>query len=219
MRVAIACGLLGVLLTVAIAWSTALLTRRTHAVTVVVSTSAQGSWLWSKAFGVDALQWADPTQMRELRVPSENLGSPTVMDQAFGTVAARCTPMMTLTVSAGWPRRCLYWSLDTTAHVKGIELGGPPFRWTTVLNKSSSYTHDIPHLCQLVLPISPIWGGLAFNTAFFGVAITLSRQVVLGAHARWRARRALCVQCGYQLPRQGAAACPECGAAGQRLLS
>lgn len=63
---------------------------------------------------------------------------------------------------------------------------------------------------EIWLPATPIWSGLAVNTAFWAAAWWL----LLGAPRqlrRWRrARRGECVRCGYDL-RGVAGVCPECG--------
>ncbi len=61
------------------------------------------------------------------------------------------------------------------------------------------------------LPIRPIAGGLALNTAFYAAFWGLV-LVVLPAARRWnRSRRGLCAGCGYNA--DGLDTCPECGAA------
>ncbi len=67
-----------------------------------------------------------------------------------------------------------------------------------------------------IVPVQPVWPGIAINTAVYAVVLWLlfAGPFVL---RRWRRiRRGLCVKCAYDLrgtPRGAAASCPECGAA------
>jgi hypothetical protein len=70
-------------------------------------------------------------------------------------------------------------------------------------------------VATLALPLRPLWPGFAINTVFYA-AILWMLFAVTGAMRGWRrAKRGLCVKCGYDLRGRGAnsTACPECGAA------
>ena len=62
-----------------------------------------------------------------------------------------------------------------------------------------------------LVPLRPVWGGLALNTTFYAVLaimLNLARRRVVGFVRRLRGR---CRHCGYDLCGTDHAACPECG--------
>ncbi len=113
-------------------------------------------------------------------------------------------------VQAGWPMRCLE-AIDfveikrdltwtRTVGPMGIELP---------LHSSETW----PGEAGAVLPLGPIWLGLATNTLFYAYLIALPMLSIRAARIVRRRRRGACESCGYS--RAGIDAptpCPECGA-------
>lgn len=62
-----------------------------------------------------------------------------------------------------------------------------------------------------VIPLEPLWTGLAINTGVFG-AVVFAGGLALGrGRGAWRRRRGRCVACGYEVGILDK--CPECGRA------
>jgi len=72
---------------------------------------------------------------------------------------------------------------------------------------------------QRALPLQPIWPGFAINTVFYAVVLWLLFAAPFALRRRRRIRRGLCPKCAYDLRGTpvGATACPECGAAVNRM--
>jgi hypothetical protein len=62
-----------------------------------------------------------------------------------------------------------------------------------------------------LLPLHPVWPGFAIDTGIYGLTWFLLLSGFVGARRLIRARRGLCPRCAYDLRRQFAAGCPECG--------
>ncbi len=131
---------------------------------------------------------------------------PSVVDPCRGVVIVR---------RAGWPLP----SLRCDAVIDAKTVGGvglactlDPGSWHDgitapgVLHPRGTRS-ALPELRPI--PLGPIWPGFAINTLVYGVA----GWTLLGGPftvRRWRrARRGLCVTCGY--PVRGLGTCPECG--------
>jgi hypothetical protein len=64
----------------------------------------------------------------------------------------------------------------------------------------------------IVLPLIPMWAGLAADTAIYGGGLELAWLASLGVRRTIRRRRGLCPRCGYALAGLSApVVCPECG--------
>lgn len=103
----------------------------------------------------------------------------------------------------GWPRFALW--LEGERFGPGtIRMGGIPLpaRWGGPT--ASNY-----YVFAKTLPLRPLWGGLAINTALYAVlfAVPVIGWPVL--RTRRRIKRGLCPRCGYDLA--GTTGCSECG--------
>jgi hypothetical protein len=110
----------------------------------------------------------------------------------------------------GWPCLAAYSVSDVSYTVITTTTGWPVHPWS----------HERPFSTRpfaAVIPLQPIWGGLAINTALFGGAYALvlpsSLWLAGAARRRRRAARSLCTSCGYDLKGAPSGACPECGKA------
>lgn len=131
-----------------------------------------------------------------------------------------------------WPRRPGASSVSWWAALGGPFVvswrGGFPMRsveafavWDHLVPGGASSAHswgvDTGWECQahrllpdtVHLPLRPMWGGFVVNTMFYGALLLVA--VVVARWVRWRgrARRGLCIGCGYELA--GLGVCPECG--------
>ncbi len=61
------------------------------------------------------------------------------------------------------------------------------------------------------LPLKPIWWGLLLNTFFYGSVILAVWCSLIAIRGRTRRRRGRCAHCGYDSTRHHADRCPECG--------
>lgn len=62
------------------------------------------------------------------------------------------------------------------------------------------------------IPCLPLWPGLVGNVVFYALLVLASVALVRWLRLRRRARRNLCLACGYELG-AGVEVCPECGLA------
>ncbi len=210
------CVGLGVVTTVGVAWGLALFIERQSGTLFYgeVSNSEFGRWhatywssvgsVWRAArfeppdhivFGSPPLarRWASST--RELPHARESWGT---LDFAFAT-----TPNSFSTVgpeqACGWPRLALYWRTAETQTGTSSMIGG--------LMVDSSATSA----SRRVLPLLPIWSGLAFNILCFAAAWSCVVIVPIWYRQSSRYRRGHCPACGYDLVRKFDAGCSECG--------
>lgn len=67
-----------------------------------------------------------------------------------------------------------------------------------------------------LMPTRPIWGGFLLNTAFFALPVwvfflLVAGFIAFGPRRWWRRKRGRCPRCAYDLRRDFARGCPECG--------
>lgn len=119
-------------------------------------------------------------------------------------------------IRSGWPVPCMHrcvsswsrmeWSLAPTLSRPQSRLYGG----LDLLGNEAKLGRDANgRLGPPFFPILPIWGGLAFNTAFYAAVLGLSCFGVARGKRSLRRRRGLCEVCAY--PRGAGAVCPECG--------
>jgi len=105
--------------------------------------------------------------------------------------------------SHGWPLFALWLEGERfgpgTMRMGGIPL---PARW-------GGPTAPNYYVFAKVLPLRPLWGGFAINTAVYAALFAVPVCGWPMARARRRMKRGLCVRCGYDLA--GAGICSECG--------
>ncbi len=112
-----------------------------------------------------------------------------------------------LAAAHGWPRPAMR---VTAEGPRAIDV----MSWRREF-QSSAYRHawivDLGAPPQLVLPLAPVWPGVALDTVVFAAAAWLLVFGPFALRRRVRRRRRRCVNCGYDA---GALEqCPECGAA------
>ncbi len=105
----------------------------------------------------------------------------------------------------GWPWAA-GWSVsyEQFSQTNGSPSGAAPVEvgaWNVI-----AFGHD------LSIPYLPLWPGLLGNTLFYAVLVLAPLALLRWRKLRRRARRGLCVACGYELG-AGVEACPECGLA------
>ena len=109
-------------------------------------------------------------------------------------------------VGAGWPRCAMMYANEESTPAQ------PRAAWTT------TGAYEVPALRHgrtwypAVLPLRPIWDGLALDTVFWAAVWWGIVMVPRVACRRWRESRGRCASCGYD--RRGltpGARCPECG--------
>ena len=104
---------------------------------------------------------------------------------------------------SGWPLRAAEWQHRVT-HGHGGQ-SGPAVTAHTV------GAWDVPVLSQSwPTPYLPLWPGLLGNTAFYAGLVLAAVALLRWRTLSRRARRGLCLACGYELG-DGVGACPECG--------
>ncbi len=66
---------------------------------------------------------------------------------------------------------------------------------------------------QIVVPLRPIWPGVAINTLFYAAILWLLTLGPFTARRMIRRKRGHCIKCGYDLSHAEHEVCPECGVA------
>lgn len=104
---------------------------------------------------------------------------------------------------AGWPLRAAEWHFRSP--VGGQGRSGQPMtpHMVGVWRPTRSGSHWF-------IPVLPLWPGLLGNTLFYALLVLTPLALLRWRKLRRRARRGLCVACGYELG-EGVGACPECG--------
>jgi hypothetical protein len=208
---------IGVLLSLSVAWSCALWSplRGSRALTDVEASvvlrrltgmfenrgAPQGvrNWGfgWAFVFAVDAT------------IPAPDVSTP-VSGRSRGRHATALVQLPTSPddrlvhiVTAGWPVTCL----TGERHTIGVAtqrhgLAEPP-----------RAVRELSVKPRRVLPLRPMWPGLAANTALYASAVWMAVPGSLLLRRSLRRRRGQCGGCGYNLRHVDHQACPECGAA------
>jgi hypothetical protein len=118
----------------------------------------------------------------------------------------------------GWPRPALYSiSTVTFGDVTTSLISMTSVKETTgwAVSKWSHPRPFYPTPFSAVIPLRPMWGGFAIDSAAFaGIYALLSAPLWVTRIRRYRrAARGLCIWCGYDLKGAPSGACPECGKA------
>lgn len=120
---------------------------------------------------------------------------------------------------AGWPLP----ALACTNHDEAVISTGPIFiplaPGGTDRERPRGIEHGIPlpsHRGSFAggwraLPFEPLWPGLLTDIAFYGVLWLIAFNLPAFVRARTRRARGRCPRCAYDLQRNLAAGCPECG--------
>lgn len=134
----------------------------------------------------------------------------------------------------GWPALCLSWRDVRTREYKKLEFGinttsekwnanilKPKYNSNGTLVTSNIGLIDSSNFGHHVLPLKPIWSGMALNVAFYAswwaILIIGVPFAVRTLSSQLRKRRGLCPKCGYDLRGEFTSGCSECG--WQRVIS
>lgn len=108
----------------------------------------------------------------------------------------------------GWPSLSMRCTLET----------GPNQMMRPSSGIISSRPHPYDPYRPIVLPVQPIWPGLAVNTAAYAIVLwpavmlcVFAARRLLTLKRRRRVRRGRCPQCGYDLKATFDQGCSECG--------
>lgn len=112
----------------------------------------------------------------------------------------------------GWPLLALKWQAVAPRYeipLMSADERVYAFRWAIDIPEPQSATSGFADL--RALPIMPVWVGLIGNTLFFAGAWWVVLLAPRSLRARLRRRRGRCPACAYDLCRDLAGGCPECG--------
>ncbi len=133
-------------------------------------------------------------------------------DAPYWSLMRRCDWRRTRAIvedARGWPMRCLMSWYQLRGHDMDVpgqfELRGG-FQWRK-RQRGSFVWYPLDH----VLPLRPIWPGLVANSFFYG-GIFFTTPLLFGiGRAALRRKCGLCGACGYDISDLIADRCPECG--------
>lgn len=114
-------------------------------------------------------------------------------------------------VGAGWPRSAMMYASEESTPPR------TPAAWTTTGGYEVRALRHARTGYPAVLPLRPVWDGLALDTAFWAAVWWGTVMVPRLARQHWRKSRGRCASCGYD--RRGlapGARCPECGCGAPR---
>jgi hypothetical protein len=113
-----------------------------------------------------------------------------------------------LTDAAGWPTRSAYCEWLSSPHSDTYAVRGG------ILWKAAPRRTQVSAQNWGVVPLLPVWHGIAVNVVFWG-GVLLLPYVILMWHRQRRAavrsRRGLCPRCAYDWSSVHGPCCPECG--------
>ena len=115
-------------------------------------------------------------------------------------------PLLRSIRCAGWPMRSLWHEIEPSAP-RSVSGGALVVQLPVWLNRRAETAGE-----PAVLPLRPIWPGLALDSLLFAAAWWLLLGGIAATRRTLRARRNQCPRCGYS--RTGLAPvtpCPECG--------
>ncbi len=135
--------------------------------------------------------------------PTRRPRRPRPLGIAFGPVPMNPDHTVVVVVKAGWPLVCLQGlKLVQVSETSRQNAAEPPQRL------GSLGLDPKPHR---LVPLEPLWGGLAANTALFASALWMVGPGPLVLRRALRRRRGQCAGCGYDLAHAEHELCPECG--------
>ena len=116
--------------------------------------------------------------------------------------------------AAGWPFRCAWWCVRERRGRSMICHG-----WNLSGHSAAPAYAGI----STVLPLAPVWPGLAADSAIYGAAawclLVVAHAAGLRRRAWHRRSRHRCPNCGYDLAGLGPVPCPECGRTPSRRVN
>ncbi len=114
------------------------------------------------------------------------------------------------TLAHGWPFVCMEWASVRPERSVPPGTTEPPeeHHWSITLHgQTNANTVDATWL----LPLHPVWSGLAANTVFYGAIWALPLIGLPLLKQRRRRRKGHCPHCNYDLKSDLEHGCPECG--------
>ncbi len=159
---------------------------------------------------ISRLAFSDWFQVRPIRPQDSSLPlGDAARVPAWVAAPAAADPWLALvdTGAHGWPLRAF--AAESWQYSKAVQGSTPPsferLRWGCTIAATPRG--------RIILPLRPIWSGLAADTAVFAACSWMLAAVLGGARAALRRSRGCCARCGYDLRGLAGAPCPECGQA------
>ncbi len=90
-------------------------------------------------------------------------------------------------------------------------MGGYHDPWSVKVSDSRKAKDGLKIYIPRLLPLRPIWIGVAVNTVFYAALLWLLLTASLRTRRLIRKRRGECVRCGYDLRGTTDIICSECG--------
>jgi hypothetical protein len=195
------CLIVGVLLTVVVAWSFALFGNSAYTA-ITYTPPGPGARLSSASRVPDDFVNGTHVSKRGRGFRYQMVTEMVWIGSRLGMMTDRQNRTIER-VEVGWPWGTMEWigTMDLRHRKDGWTWrdGLEPPRWGGAITQGASRR----------LPLVALWPGFAYSALTIGAVLFVVQLVPRGVRRGLRRRRGRCVACGYEL--QGLVKCPECG--------
>lgn len=207
------CIILGVALTVVIAWGTAAFETLKRIEIAARMEAGVVDAISLKPLSIGELRWTAPAAKDWPRPDFQTSAHGRGVEwRMTGTVSG--SEFEEERILCGWPFRAFVW-YEATESTRGktriLFRDGLP---CVKLPASMGWLVDFVSTGAAAdrrLPLIPVWSGAVADTSLYAIAFALVTTFVRVIRRRYRRNHGLCPKCGYHLTGNSAMGCPECG--------
>lgn len=200
-RAAVVCLALGLVVSIAMAWRGAVFLGYSGARTLLIGSKDGARYVWASvdpAFDAERAHFAGY---------NDDAPAISLMDRLETNPWWRRTGVFDCEPEArqeayGWPALCLYWWGRYEYDERALHAHGAINLTPNARASEQAY---------VVLPVLPLWRGLAIDTVFYGAILYALGPGLLTLRARRRMSAGRCPKCGHALLGEFEAGCAECG--------
>jgi len=181
------------------------------------STVDEVEWSVSRHDGFGAARIISSRRVLEERAVATSAGPPEAIVPAWLDLDAPFLAGETLSRTdavdlRGWPwpaAWCRVVHMQFTSSGPPVRLGMAGGIKVTNAQWADPWTSTPLMYRERIVPLRPIWSGLALNSIVFSIAFAITAALFFELRRRCRLRSGRCVACGYRVRDQPR--CPECG--------